>query len=486
MKHQILNGFKWDLFGKLGNQIIGFLITILLARILNPSDYGLLAMVVAISSFVNGFINLGFTSALIQKSKISDIEVSSVFTLNICLGLLLSFIFFVSSGLISNFYEIPELKEIAQVMSLSFFINSFGLVGLALLAKKLDFKSTMIINLVSGITSGLFGLILAYNNFEVWSLVYSSLLNEAIRSCLALHKSKQKLRFKISFPSLKPLFNYGSKLFISGLMNSISNQIDYLIIGKFFSPNILGIFYRAKSFRTLIIRFFSESLGKVLFPAFSLKQNDKKWIASTIKNSIIIVIQCITLLNTLLILNSYEIFSILFTDKWLGSVKYFEVFMLSSIFIPLNNICGSAINGLGHSSLFLKIDLTEKIMLMLAVVSALVTENLILYLYIDGLIRFTMLLIYLSSTKSLIIVDIKYIIKIGIRYFIICFVSLYICKYIKQDLTSFWNSDILTAIIQTILFLLVFSVSIFLENKLLSTSNYKESKSILNFIKNER
>ena len=407
MKKEITDSFKWVFIGKISNQLVGFVITVILARLLVPEDFGLLAMIVAFSSLVSGFANLGFSSAIIQAKQIDKKELSSIFYLNIIIGIFLTLIFFSSAALIADFYNDARLISISKIFSLTFLINSGGLVSFALLERKLKFKEIMVINLISGFLSGSIGLILAFTGYGVWSILIQSLFNEFFKSILAIYFSKYIPLLYININLLKKLWSFGAPLFLSGLINSIFSKIDYLIIGKFFPPALLGLFYRAKSFRTLIMRYTSDSLGKVLFPIFSKKQEDITWVSNTVSLSLKVSFYLIAFASSLLFLVGDEMFIILFSEKWIGAVPYFKVLILSSVTFPMITILGNVLIGLGHSKRFLFLDTFEKIGLLTGLVLAVYKNDLMLYLYTDLIVRVIAVVIFYVRINKILMINNK-------------------------------------------------------------------------------
>ncbi|WP_288955301.1 lipopolysaccharide biosynthesis protein [uncultured Polaribacter sp.] len=471
MENKILNSFKWDLLGKIINQSVGFVITIILSRLLMPEDFGLLALLVAFTSLVNGFVNFGFSSALIQKKTINITETSSVFFLNVFMGTVITVIFFFLSKFISEFYGDYRLNSLAKVFSLTFVINSTGLVSLALLEKEMRFKELMKIQTVSGMTSGVIGVTLALNDYGVWSLLIQSLINELLKALLALRISSFKPLFLFNYNALKPLGKYGFNLFLSGLLNSIFFRVDYLVMGKFFSPVLLGLFYRAKSFRTLIMRYTSDSLGKVFFPVFSKKQNDFSWMRKTILESLVIVSSLICFIATGLFVLSEEIFVILFSEKWVGAIPYFKILLLSSITFPIISIFSNVINGMGFSKKFLFTDIFEKIGILFGLIFAIYYKDFFIYLYIDLFVRYLNVFLFLYTVNKIISIEIKKII------FLLAFVSsvfLFSIFAISSVFSFFHDINIyFMFILKGVGVIIIFALAIFIENKFNNNSIYK-------------
>jgi teichuronic acid exporter len=477
MQKEITTAFKWMLIGKISNQFIGFVLTVILARLLFPEDFGLLAMIVAFSSLVSGFVNLGFSSAIIQAKQIDEKELSSVFYLNICIGLILAFIFFLSSSFIANFYNDSRLINISKVFSITFVINSLGLVSLALLEKELKFKQIMYINIISGFSSGIIGVILAFSGYGVWSILIQSLFNEFFKSILAIYFSKYIPLLYFKFQCLKKLWGFGAPLFLSGLINSIFSKIDYLIIGKFFPAALLGLLYRAKSFRTLIIRYTTESLGKVLFPVFSKKQDDIVWISNTVTLSLKLSFYLILFFSILLFTIGEEMFIILFSEKWLGAVPYFKILILSSVTFPMISILGNVLIGLGKSKRFLFLDSFEKIGLLIGIVLAVYKNNLLIYLYIDFIVRLVAVGIFYFRVDKILKLNKKEISVSFLSSIIIVLLSFYSVSFIlsKLSIENIWLIIIFKGVIFTSFFYIFSEV----DQRLQKKSNLHMIKSLI-------
>ena len=469
MKKEITNAFKWDLIGKIGNQSVGFVISIILARLLVPEDFGLLAMIVSFSSLVSGFVNLGFSSAIIQSSKVNKNQLNSVFVLNLTIGLSLTVLFFLCSNFIAEFYDNDKIISMSKVFSLTFVINSFGLVSMALLQKAMKFKEIMLVNLFSGLISGIVGLLLAFMDYGVWAIVIQSLLNEFLRAILSVKFSDYSPQFYFSIKSIKPLWSYGSPLLISGLFNSIFSKIDYLIIGKFFPAALLGLLYRAKSFRTLIIRYTSESLGKVLFPVFSKKQDDIAWISNSVSLSLKLSFYFILFFSILLFTIGEEMFIILFSEKWLGAVPFFKILILSSVTFPMITILGNALIGLGKSKRFLFLDSFEKTGLLIAIAIAVYKNNLLLYLYLDFIVRFIAVGIFFTRVDKLLRFDkkdilVSFLSSLIITMFSFCSVNIALSML---SIENIW----LTIIFKAFVFVSCFYIISEVDQKLRKKSN---------------
>jgi len=357
-------GLLWDFIGKLFNQGITFIVSIFLARLLLPEDFALIAMVMAFFGIARVFIDFGLSEALIQHQKIKDIHYSSTFWLNLFFATIICALFFISATYVSQFYKQPELISLVKVLSFTFILNSLGVVHVTQLRKKMDFKYLSKTNIISAIPSGILGIYLAYEGYGVWSIVVQYISAAFIRLFFLWKGTKWIPKFNFSWVAIRPLWNFSKKLFLSEIINSISVQLDVLIIGKLFTPATLGFYSRGKSLNQLISRYSSGSLTAVLFPALSKIQNNLE----EVKQKVISFFQLAALvsfyLGGLLFIISEDIIILMFTEKWINTVPYFRIMVLSTFVHPLSSIILTPLTSLGRSDIFLKIEIFKKILLL--------------------------------------------------------------------------------------------------------------------------
>ena len=355
LRKKTIKGLTWDLSGRISSQVVSFIISIFLARILSPKDFGLLAMVNVVVSIANIFLDFGFNTSLVQKQKIEKEHFSSVFIFNIIVGVSFALLLFLFSGLISKFYNNELVKPVGRIMSLIFIINSFGSIFRIKLYKELNFKTLSIGSILGTVISGIVGVSMALNGFGVWSLVAQTISASLVTSAFFLIKSKWIPAIIFSIKHLKELLNFSFSIFISTLIGVVFNQLDNLVIGKLFSPSNLGYYYRAKSMEMMTYEFTSVSLLTVLFPSLSLVKDDKdRFIKIVLKSFHIILYFSISLLG-FLYLTSNKIFVILFTEKWTPSVEYFNILLLSAFIYPINTLFSAILTSKGNSKSFLRL-----------------------------------------------------------------------------------------------------------------------------------
>lgn len=360
LRVQGTKAFIWDYFGNMAINGVSFVVTIFLARLLEPADFGLIAMIMVIIGIATVFTDVGLGSALIQRRRVHPAHYYSVFYFNIFAGLFLTLITYFSAILVSEFYENKELLSLTQVMSLLFVINAFSSVQRTRLRKELNYSLLTKIGLVSSLISGAVGVSLALFGAGVWSLVAQTLSASIIYNILIWSAGHWKPMFKFSWKALTQLWGFGFRMFLVGLLDAIYNSLDYLIIGKLFSPATLGFYQRAKSLNMMAIQYTSGSLMSVLFPVLSKVQNDLPRFQNIIIKALGIISFVVFLLFGSLYLIAEELIIILFSDKWLPSVEYFKILVFSGFAYPINALLVNVLSSRGNSKAFLRMAIYKK------------------------------------------------------------------------------------------------------------------------------
>lgn len=376
----MIRSLFWDLFEKVFTQGIGFLITIVLARLLSPEEFGLIGMILVIITISQVFLNMGFGMALIQKRNVTEIEYSSVFCLNLLTGIVLTLLLYFSSGLIAGFYDLKSLKPICQSLSPLFVLDAFIIVQLALFTKNLELKIPAVVRIIATIISGTLAVILAYRGFGVWSLVTQSLLSSAIFGAGIWMASRWKPRLRFRLSAIKELWLFSSKVFLSGLLDNFFTRIDVIIIGKMYSTATLGFYTRAQSFNNLIVQYTSGSLARVFFPTISKIQYDTEAVRIIYQKALEVISFLVFPALCLCFLCAPQIFILLFSEKWLPAVEYFRMLLLSGYVYPLSAIMVAIISGRGRSEKFLRLEILKKVLLSLAIIVGF-SSGIIAFLY---------------------------------------------------------------------------------------------------------
>lgn len=360
LKKQGTSALIWDFLGKLLTQSSGFIVTLVLARLLEPSDFGAIAMIMVVVGIAQVFSDVSLGSALIQRKKLLAIHYSSVFFFNISVSLLLSITLFISAQQVAEFYEYEQLIPLLQVVSIIFFTNALGSIQRVKLRKELNYRLISKVNFTASILSGLIGIILAMFNFGVWSLIAQVMSQSIFNTAFLWKASGWQPQIRFSFKALKQLWAFGFRMFLVSVLNAITERLDYLVIGKLFSTTELGFFQRAKSLNSLIIQYTSSSLMSVLFPVLSSIQND----TVRFQNIVIKALNLLSLLVFLLVgglyLSSEAMILTLYGEKWGASVPLLQGLLLSAFVYPINALLVNVLSSRGNSKGFLKMALIKK------------------------------------------------------------------------------------------------------------------------------
>jgi O-antigen/teichoic acid export membrane protein len=378
LKEKAKAAFIWDFFGKIARSGMGFIVSIFLARLLEPSEFGLIAMVMVIIGIARIFTDIGLGGALIQRRRLLPIHYTSVFYFNIFIASILSAITYFSASQIADFYNNADLVPLAEVMSFSFIISSFSSVQNVKLRKELNYGLLNKINLVSAFISGVIGVSLAFYGAGVWSLVAQSLSQGMIYNVLIWNAAHWKPSLQFSFKALFLLWGFGFRMFLTGLIDNVFTQLDYMVIGKLFDAAHLGFYQRAKSLNLFVIKYSSESLMSILFPVLSKVQNNlPRFQQIVIKGFGVINFATFLLLGGLYLV-SEELIVLLFGVKWLPSVYIFKILVLSGFVRPVGALLMNILMSRGKS----------KTVLRMAIYKVLVAAVNFLVLYIWGMDAF--------------------------------------------------------------------------------------------------
>ena len=278
LKDKAISGVKWNAIGRFSTQGVNFVIGLVLARLLSPSDYGIVGMVGIFFAIAQTFIDSGFGSALIRKNDCNDADYSPAFYFNIVVAIVCCICLSLLSPYIANFFNTPILKDIVRVMSLNMFIGSFAIIHNTKLTHSIDFKSQAKVGLVTAIISGSIGILMAYKGLGVWSLVYQNLIATIVRVILLFIYTSWIPQWRFSKESFKYLFGFGSKILMSSLLHTIYSNMTTLIIGKAYTAKDLGFYTRGQTLASFPSTNISGVLQSVTYPVLSKIQDDDKYL----------------------------------------------------------------------------------------------------------------------------------------------------------------------------------------------------------------
>lgn len=397
LKQKTISGIFWSFSDNILNYFTQFVIGIFLARLLSPTEFGLIGMITIFLSVSQSLIDSGFGQALIRKKDAGDRDFSTIFYFNILISLTIFGILFLSSGGIAKFYDQPALVSITKVMSFTLVISSAGLIQRTILTKAVNFKLQTKISFVSSVLSGIIAIILAYRGYGVWSLVWRSLMNNSLQVALLWIFNRWRPVAVFSLESFRDLFSFGSKLLASGLLDTLYKNIYLLVIGKYFSPQELGYYTRADNFSKLPSQVITETVQRVTYPALSTVSDDieklKAGYKKTICSTIFITFFCMICLAAI----AKSLVLVLVGEKWLPSVIYLQLLCISGSLYPLHALNLNILKVTGRSDLFFNIEIIKKVLIIPVIILGIFTN---IRIMIIGMIIHSVVGYFLNSFYS--------------------------------------------------------------------------------------
>ncbi len=367
LKRKTVRGIFWSLLETSGQQGIQFIISIILARLLLPEEFGLVAMLAIFTAVSRTLVDSGFSQALIQKQNVTYVDECSVFYFNIFLGIVMTSALYFVAPWIAIFYETPILVPLTRLMSLTIVIGAFGTIQTTLLTKSINFKTQLRISLFATALSGAIGISMAILGLGVWSIVAQLLSNELLRTVLLWLLHRWRPAMTLSFTSLGSLFSFGSKLLFSSLLDTIFNNLYLLVIGKTFSAVDLGFYARAKALQEVPVNSISRPIGRVMFPIFSSVQDEK----IRLKRGVRKVLMVLAFINFPMMIGvavvAKPLVLVLLTNKWLPIVPYLQLLCIVGMLYPLHAINLNVLRAQGRSDLFLRLEIIKKIMVLIGI-----------------------------------------------------------------------------------------------------------------------
>lgn len=371
LRQQAVSGMIWTFAQQFSTQGISFVISVILARLLLPAEFGIIGMIAIFMGVGSTLINSGLTSSLIRTPDADQEDFSTVFYFNIVGSIIIYLILFISAPYIANFFEQPVLTNITRVYGFTFIISAFSTVQLTRLTKKMDFKTQMRVSVPSLIGAGILGVILAYMGYGVWSLVWMAVFQSLLNSVQLWIVTKWTPSLIFNNVKFKYHFKFGYKLLFSGLLDVVFTNSYTVIIGKLFSPAQLGFYTRANTLVQLPVTNISSALSKVTYPLFAAIKDDDVRLKSVYKQ----IMQMVTFLiaPTLIIMGvlAEPLFRFIFTEKWLPAVSYFQVLCVSGVLYPFHLYNLNILNVKGRSDLFLKLEVIKKVLLVFTILLSL-------------------------------------------------------------------------------------------------------------------
>lgn len=474
LKKKTISGLFWTFSDLIMNQGIQFIIQIILARLLLPEDFGLIGMITVVIAVSNSIIDSGFANALIREKYVTQKDYSTVFYFNLISSFVIYIILFFLSPAISSFFAEERLIKILRILALTLIINSFGLVQRTMLTKNINFKTQTKISVIASVSSGIIGITIAFMGFGVWSLVIRTLFMGLIQSILLCMYNKWVPSLEFDVHSFRKFFKFGWKLLVSGLINTLYNNVYYLIIGKGFSALELGYYTNASKLKDTATQSITSAIQKVSYPVLSNMNNNnaklKYSYKKILKYAAFIIFPIIIGLASV----ADPLIKTLFGSKWISSIVYFEILCFEGMLYPIHAINLNILQVKGRSDLFLKLEIIKKSISLIIIAIVLIFRLGIIYL-LWGMVLNSYISYFINTyyTKELINYPIKEQLKDIIPYFMNSIVMggiVYISRFILT------LNNINTIIIQSIIGVIMY----FLLNKSIKS---EELDNVVNILK---
>ena len=366
---KVISNFLWRFLERCGAQGVTLVVSIVLARLLDPTVYGTIALVTVFTTIMQIFVDSGMGNALIQKKDADDLDFSSVFFFNMIMCSILYLIMFFAAPYIAIFYKIPELTAIIRVLSLILIISGIKNVQQAYISRHLMFKKFFFATLAGTIVAAIVVILMAYLGFGVWSLVAQMLFNAAVDTSILWITVKWRPKKMFSFQRLKSLFSYGWKLLVSALLDTIYNNVRQLIIGKVYTKADLAYYNNGEKYPSYLVTNINSAIDSVLLPTMSNEQNHPDRVKSMTRRAIKTATFIIMPLMVGFAVCSQQLVALILTDKWLPAVPFMQIFCISFAFYPIHTANLNAIKAMGRSDLFLKLEIIKKVIGIIAIVS---------------------------------------------------------------------------------------------------------------------
>lgn len=360
-KKTAVTNFLWRFAERCGAQAVTLVVSIVLARLLDPSVYGVVAIISAFTLILQVFVESGFGTALIQKKDADDLDFSSVFYFNLALSVIVYALIYFASPWIAAFYKMPELTALTRVSSLILIIAGVKNVQQAYVSRTMQFKRFFFATLGGTVGAAVVGIWMAYRGYGVWALVVQNLFNQAVDTVILWITVKWRPKRAFSWKRLKVLYSFGWKILAASLLSTIYDKLRHLLIGKFYTSADLGYFDNGNKYPEAVVNNINSAIDSVLFPMMSKEQDNVSEVKSMTRRAIMTETYVLSPLLLGLAACADTVVRLLLTEKWLPCVPYLRIFCVTYLFYPIHTANLNAIKALGNSAVFLKLDIYKKL-----------------------------------------------------------------------------------------------------------------------------
>lgn len=396
----IVKSFFWKLFERISAQLIQFVVTIVLARLLLPSEYGIIALITIFITLCDVIIDGGMNTALIQKKDADNTDFSTIFYFSLAMSGLLYVVMYLSAPFIAYFYSQQELVPVIRVLSISLFFYAFNSIQRAYVSKKMLFQRLFYSSLGAIVLSGVIGVYMAYHGYGVWSLVAQNVCNQMFTTLIMWYTVRWRPVLIFSLERFKGLFDYGWKIFGANLITALFINARKLVIGKFYTPASLAYYEKGDQLPALAMNNIFTSVQAILLPTLSEEQDNREHVKAMMRRST--KLSCFFLYPIMMgmIVAAKPLITLLLTEKWLLAVEFVQILCIANFFRPITISNWEAIKALGYSDITLKLEILKKVIdITILVVSAMIGVYAIAWGCV--LFNFVCVFINLSPNKKL-------------------------------------------------------------------------------------
>lgn len=361
LKQKAITGVKWTFLDQAGSLGISFMVGIVLARLLQPSEYGLLGMVTVFTAIATVFTDSGFGQAMVRKTDLTEEDKLTAFWFSCGMGILVYIALFISAPWVSAFYKEPQLEDILRITSIPILFSGLLTIPNMIFTREINFKVTTKISFSRAILSGMVGIYMAIMGYGVWALIMQGLVSYAIGVIMFNYYCRWKIKFIFKKKSFHYLWGFGSKMLASNLINTTYSNLYQIVIGKFYSSSDLGQYQRGQSYSGLFSNTLTQVVQRVSFPTLSKMQDDTERLKYGYRKIIKMSMLVSCLGSMALAAMAKPLIVILIGEKWLPAAEYLQIICLGALLYPVHAINLNVLTVMGRSDLFLKLEIIKKI-----------------------------------------------------------------------------------------------------------------------------
>lgn len=369
-KKTVIINMLWRLAERCGAQGVSFVVSVILARLLLPEEYGIVSLITVFTAILNLFMDSGFKNALIQKEDADQIDYSTVFYFNVLMGILLWILMCLAAPWIARFYDKDYITPYIRIMSLTLVLGGVNGVQTAVVARRMEFKRFFYATLGGTLISAIVGIWMAYRGFGVWALIAQKLVNQGIDTVILWFTVRWRPSLCFSLQRLKPMFIYGSRLLGSSLLNSLTSNLSSLIIGKVYSSDLLAYYDKGRRIPNLVVENLQSAVQSVLFPVIAQRQNEKESVRKILRGSFMTAAYCMFPCMMGIAVCAKPIVRILYTETWSSMTPYLQMWCFVFSFYLLHTADIQVIQAMGRSDIILKIEIIKQILSFACILAA--------------------------------------------------------------------------------------------------------------------